>query len=439
MSGSPIADVRTEIRSLGPCKFPSPLGLSRAAGDLIPDYVPDDARVLVNVEVHKGGGDLSFEKAGPRATLYFDPAEVTAGIVTAGGLCPGINNVIRSLVYELWHRYGTRHIWGFRYGLEGMIGTKAEPAQKLSPETVKHIHKMGGSVLGLSRGGVDLAAIVSEIAARKLDMLFLIGGDGTARAAHAISQEAFSRGLALSVVAIPKTIDNDVSYVDKTFGFDTAVEVARQAVDAAHTEALSARMGVGIVKLMGRDAGFIAASATLASHDVNYCFVPEVPCVLSGPSGFLEALGQRLVGHGHAVIVVAEGCAKQLLSDPVVRDASGNARYGGGSVDVGLYLRDAVSEYVAGRFGFSNVKYIDPSYMVRSVPAGASDAIFCDTLARGAVHAAMAGKTDLLMGRWHRVFTHVPLSLSTTSPKRIDPDGALWLSVIEATGQARYL
>jgi 6-phosphofructokinase 1 len=234
---------------------------------------------------------------------------------------------------------------------------------------------------------------------------------------------------------VPKTVDNDVAFVDKTFGFDTAVEMARSAIACAHAEALGAKMGVGIVKLMGRDSGFIAASATLASGDVNFCLVPECRFDMTGPKGLLVELEKRLLARGHAVIVVAEGCGASLVGSGAERDASGNVRYASAALDVGPRLRDSVVEYFEGRKLPVTVKYIDPSYMIRSVPENASDTIFCDGLAREAVHAGMAGKTDLVIGRWHRLFTHVPLVAATSTRKRIDSEGATWLAVTETTGQ----
>jgi 6-phosphofructokinase 1 len=426
------------VQKLGPCLVRSPLNLSTVTGDFIPDYTSDDARVLVDVEFREGESlsRKAFERAGARPKIFFDPKVTRAAIVTCGGLCPGLNNVVRSMVLELHHKYGVRDVIGFRYGFEGLNPAVGVAPVTLDPATVEDIHKHGGSVLGLSRGKQDIGVMVDTLVARGVSLLFCIGGDGTLRAAHAISDECLRRGLAIAVVGVPKTVDNDVAWVDKTFGFDTAVEIARQAIDGAHSEARGARNGVGIVKLMGRDAGFITASATLASEDVNFCLVPELPFDLEGPKGLLAVVERRLAARGHAVIAVAEGCAAHFADDGA-RDASGNARYASGGNDVGPMLRDAIAGYFKRRGVPSTVKYIDPSYMIRSGPANASDAIFCNELARNAVHAGMAGRTGVLVGRWHRRFTHVPLAHVTGQHKRIDPDGALWLSVLESTGQPR--
>ena len=425
-----------EIRSLGERTVPSPLGLSTRAGDEIADYVPDRARVLVQSEVLEGDevdASLRFEKAGPREHIYFEPGATRAAIVTCGGLCPGLNNVIRSMVLELHHKYRVSEVIGFRYGYQG-LGANAQPHVRLTPDYVRHIHTAGGSVLGTSRGAEPPSVMVDTLERAGVDVLFAIGGDGTLRGAHAIHEEIARRGLDIAVVGVPKTIDNDVAYVDKTFGFDTAVEVARLAIDGAHTEAVSAHNGIGLVKVMGRDAGFIAASATLASLEVNFCLIPEVHFDLEGPLGLFAALERRLSERAHALVVVAEGCAGTLGAGKGI-DESGNARYSGGEADAGVDLRDALSKHFkATKLGVT-IKYIDPSYMIRSVPANASDSIFCDLLARHAVHAGMAGKTDLVIGRWNGVFTHVPLSLVTAERKRVDPDGSLWLAVGETTGQ----
>ena len=429
-----------EVRTMGERKHPSPLGLSTTKDDYVADYVRDDARVALEVETFVGQtwNPLLLEKAGPRAFLHFNPAYTRAAIVSCGGLCPGINNVVRSMTMELHHKYGVKDIRGIRYGYEGLVANGGNEPIHLDPETVRDVHKHGGSFLGLSRGAQDPAKMVDRLAQLGVNILFAIGGDGTLRGAHAIAEEAIRRGAPLAVVGVPKTIDNDVPLVDKTFGFETAVEVSRLAIDAAHTEAYDARNGVAIVKLMGRDAGFIAANATIASAEVNFCLIPEAPFDLEGEYGLLPALEARLRSRGHALIVIAEGCIAQFAPAEGERDASGNLRYVSGALDVGPLLRDTISTWLKQRGLPSAVKYIDPSYMIRSVPANASDSIFCDNLARHAVHAGMAGKTDVMIGRWHHVFTHVPLSVVARQKKRVDTDGELWLSVTETTGQPPF-
>ena len=432
-------------KTLGERCIDSPLGLSSVRGEGNPAYVDDSARVLCDVEISPGkptpDASQSFEKASPRAKIFFDPKETRAAILTAGGLCPGINNVIRSLVLMLVHNYEIREVLGIRYGFAGLApsgeGGGLEP-RVLDHAAVETIHTRGGTILGTSRGQQDVSAMVDEIVRRRISCLFAIGGDGTMKGTHAIAEEVARRGLPIAVIGIPKTIDNDVAYVDKTFGFETAVAVARTAIDAAHTEARSLQNGIGLVKLMGREAGFIAAHATLASHDVNVCLVPEVRYDLDGPKGLLAFLEGRLEKRGHAVVVVAEGCGAHLVpDDEAPHDASGNVKLSSKELDVGAFLKKRIDGHFEKKGVTIALKYIDPSYMIRGVPANAVDAAFCDELARYAAHAAMAGRTDVMIGRLHRCFTHVPLPMALAEKKRIDPEGELWLAVTETTGQPK--
>jgi 6-phosphofructokinase 1 len=431
------------VRTLGERTIASPLRLSTKAGDEVPDFVPDDARILEQLELGAGAQidtSRSFEKAGPREKIFFEPKGTCVGIVTAGGICPGINNVIRTIVLQLFHRYGVSEVLGFRYGFAGLDPSSGLMPIPLTPDHVRHIHTRGGTLLGTSRGAHDPKVMLAMLEANGVDALIAIGGDGTMRGAHAIAEEAERQGKPIAVVGVPKTIDNDIAFVDKTFGFETAVSMARVAIDAAHTEALSALGGIGLVKLMGREAGFIAAHATLASHDVNVCLVPEVHFVLDGPNGLLAYLEKRISSRGHAVVVVAEGCGKTLVHPAdAPLDASGNVKFQDDSLDIGTHLKKAIADHFTEKKIPITLKYIDPSYMVRGVRAEANDAVFCDELARYAVHAAMAGKTDIMVGRWHRAFTHVPLPLALSEKKRIDPDKELWLAVIETTGQPRFV
>ena len=426
------------IQTLGECTRRSPLNLSTIPNDEIADFVDDRARVLMHVESLDGqevDTSLSFEKAGPREHIHFDPAQTRVAVVTCGGLCPGLNHVIRSIVLELHYTYRVKEVLGYRYGYEGLNRDRGVKPIRLGIDEVRNIHRQGGSFIGVSRGAEDPQVMVNTLEAHDVQILLTVGGDGTLKGAHAIHEEVARRGLDIAVVGVPKTIDNDVDFVDKTFGFDTAVELAQLAINGAHTEALSARNGIGLVKVMGRDSGFIAAAATLASLEVNFCLVPEVHFDLEGPNGLLLALERRLRDRGHAVIVAAEGCAKSLVSEQSERDASGNVRYADASADIGLYLKQALGRYFKQVGMPCTIKYIDPSYIIRSVPANAQDSVFCDILARHAVHAGMAGKTDLVIGRIHNVFTHVPLPLATARRKQIDPDSGFWLAVTETTGQ----
>ena len=414
-----------DITTLGEPLFDSPLS----------SHISDKARVLFNVVVDPDqppSEEFLFELAGPREKIFFDPKKTRAGIVTCGGLCPGLNNMIRSLVLELHHGYGVREILGFVDGYQGLDPWRGSEPIPLTPETVEDIHKEGGSILNTSRGPVDVSVAVDNLIRRKINILFVVGGDGTQRGGAAIYKEASQRGHALAVVGVPKTIDNDVAFVSRTFGYLTAVEEATKVIDCAHTEAHSVHNGISIVKIMGRHAGFIAAGATVASQDVNFTLVPEVPFVLDGEDGFLAALEKRVVDRAHAVVLVAEGAGQHLIAgDSGERDASGNIKL----KDIGQFMRDKIDTHFKAKGVPFAIRYIDPSYLVRSVPASAEDAVLCDFFARNAVHAAMAGKTGLVIGYQHGKFTHVPVELLTTKQKTLDLNSPAWLGVLASTGQ----
>ncbi len=414
-----------DITVLGEARYPSPL-----------DYhVSDKARVPCSVIVDPDAPpaeEIFFEVAGPREKLFFDPKKTRAGIVTCGGLCPGLNNVIRSLVLQLYHGYGVREILGFTNGYQGLDPWRGSEPIPLTPEFVEDIHKEGGTVLNTSRGPVDVSVAVDNLIRRKIDILFVVGGDGTQRGGAALFEEARSRGHALAVVGVPKTIDNDVAFVTRTFGYVTAVEEAAKAIACAHTEAHSVHNGISVVKIMGRHAGFIAAGATVASQDVNFTLVPEVPFVLDGEDGFLVALKERMLRRAHAVILVAEGAGQHLMAGGEEKyDASGNLK----SKDIGIFLRDRIESFFKAEGIPFALRYFDPSYMIRSVPACADDAVLCDFYARNAVHAAMAGKTGLVIGQHHGVFTHVPIELLARQKKQLDLNSPAWLGVLASTGQ----
>jgi 6-phosphofructokinase 1 len=430
--------MENEIETLGPRRIPSPVKLSNVADDLVPNYVDDDARVLVDptftIGREKSGPAPSFEIAGPRDTIYFDPSKVHAAIVTCGGLCPGINDVIRSIVMELWYWYGVRNITGIRYGYRGFLAEYHHQTVDLTPEVVSNIHTEGGTFLGSSRGGSKTSEIVDALERMNIRVLFTIGGDGTQKGALAIHQEAKSRGLKIAVVGIPKTIDNDISFTSKTFGLETAYTLAEKAMDAAHTEASNAYNGIGLVKLMGRDSGFIAANAALASQQANFVLIPEVRFELEGPNGFLEHLRKRLEKRHHALVCVAEGAGQNLFeSDPskLEKDASGNVK----RPDIGPFLSEKIKQYMNRIDMEFTLKYIDPSYIIRSAPSIPSDSIFCAILGQNAVHAAMAGKTGMIIASWNDRYTHVPIEAVIRERKTIDPDGMFWLHVVANTGQ----
>lgn len=424
-----------DVPRLGPCRIRNPLEGRR-------EHFADEAsRVLLHstvdeLEPYLAAGERppSFEAAGPRRELFFEPQGLRCGVVTCGGLCPGLNDVVRSLVMTLVYGYGVGQIDGFRYGYAG-LARGAPPPLALTPELVADSHKQGGTLLGSSRGPQDVTDMVNTLVERRIGILFAIGGDGTLRGASALSREVARRGLAISVVGIPKTIDNDLYWIERSFGFATAVEEATRAVAAAHTEARGAYNGVGLVKLMGRHSGFITAHAALANSDVNFCLVPEVPFSLTGEGGFLPALEARLRARHHAVVAVAEGAAQELLEcGPLGCDPSGNVRLG----DVGPFLRGEIGRFLEERGLEVTIRYIDPSYIIRSSPANALDAEYCLALGQYAVHAGMAGRTDMMVGRWNQRFTHVPLSAVTERRKQIEPRGDLWQHVLGATGQPSW-
>jgi len=426
-------DLDFGISDLGARSVRSPLAFSSAMGDSIANFVEDDDRIRWNSGGRADVDSGLLEKAGPRARIYFNPAHVHAGVVTCGGLCPGLNDVIRALVRCLWNRYGVRRVSGIRFGYKGLLPEYGLSVKALDPEIVDDIHKIGGTILGSSRGGGERTAeIVDAIERMNLNVLFAIGGDGTQKGALAISDELDRRGLKVSVIGIPKTIDNDLLFVDRSFGFETAVEKAADAVNAAHAEAHSSINGVGLVKLMGRDSGFIAVHTALATHEANFVLIPEVRFDLGGPDGLLAHLEKRLAARNHAVIVVAEGAAQELLAaDPDAVDASGNKRL----ADVGSWLRDAINAHFKAKGVEVNLKYIDPSYMIRSAPACPTDSVYCERLGNNAVHAAMAGKTRALIGMVNNEFVHLPTSIVVSRRNKVDPEGSLYRDAIDATGQ----
>lgn len=422
-----------QIQTLGPCLYPSPL---RHIGGFEAPFKTSEDRILFHnsfkEQENSEDRDLAFEEAGAQEKIYFDPGKTTVGIVTCGGLCPGLNDIIRGIVKQCFEQYGITRVLGFRYGYEGLVQSYGHTPIILRPESVAQAHNFGGTMLGSSRGHQDIGQMVETLEDMNIDILFVIGGDGSLRGAAEIAKECGRRGLKKAIVGIPKTIDNDIMYIDKSFGFETAFAEAVQALKCAYIESTGAVNGVGLVKLMGRDSGFIACYAALAGSNVDFVLIPEVKFKLDGARGLLEALRYRLAKRGNAVIVVAEG-AGQDLCDPehTGTDASGNKRYG----DIGLYLKDRINSFFKERRTEVNLKYIDPSYIVRSVPANAQDNVYCSRLAQAAVHAAIAGKTSMLVGRWHGAFVNLPLDLVIHGRRKVDSQGELWHAVLESTGQ----
>ena len=421
------------IESLGPAQYDSPLKSTAQHN------VEDSEKVLIYSHIdkiqqcnQKLGDNPAFELGGPREKLFFDPAQLNCGIVTCGGLCPGLNDVIRTITLTLTWQYKVRTVYGFRYGYAGLSSNAFEEPMILTPDHVDNIHTRGGSILASSRGPQDIDDMIDHLLKLKIGLLFIIGGDGTLRGAGELAEGIKKRNLKISVIGIPKTIDNDILGVERTFGFSTAVEESRTAILGAHEEAKGAWNGVGLVKLMGRDSGFIAAAATLANSDVNFCFLPEAPLTLDGENGFLRQLQKRLEAKHHAVIVVAEGLQLSDVNEKdSPRDASGNLVRD----DVGLLLKTKIQDHFK-KIGMPlSLKYIDPSYIIRSIPANAQDSILCLAYGQYAVHAGMAGKTNMVIGYWNQHFTHIPIKLATLRRNKVDPDSYLWQTVLSTTGQ----
>ncbi|MFC1883442.1 ATP-dependent 6-phosphofructokinase [Thermodesulfobacteriota bacterium] len=422
-----MTDMDFDISTLGTCRISTRMSGVR--------FIDDDERAIYHstlgeLTTHQtaGGVPLSFEMAGPREKIYYDPSKLRCGIVTCGGICPGLNDVIRAIVLSLFHHYGVKTVFGFQFGYEGLSSSGGHPPIELNPEEVEDIHQKGGTILGSSRGPQDVSDMVENLERMNVGILFTIGGDGTLRGAQAISEEIANRNLKISVIGIPKTIDNDISFMHKSFGFETAVAESRSAVYGAHVEAIGAKNGIGLVKLMGRHSGFIAANATLANSEVNFCLVPEVDFTLPA---FLEALRERLERRKHAVIVAAEGAGQNLMENRDEYDPSGNIKLN----DIGSFLKNRIELYLKEKGMSSTLKYIDPSYMIRSTPANPHDSVFCLLLGHNAVHAGMAGRTNMVVGYWNGEYTHVPIPLAVRERKQIDPKGRLWSSVLASTGQ----
>eukprot|EP01113_Clastostelium_recurvatum_P024891 TRINITY_DN2980_c0_g1_i4.p1 TRINITY_DN2980_c0_g1~~TRINITY_DN2980_c0_g1_i4.p1 ORF type:complete len:531 (+),score=102.57 TRINITY_DN2980_c0_g1_i4:47-1639(+) len=363
-----------------------------------------------------------FLRGGPRDTLFYAPKSVRAAIVTCGGICPGLNSVIRELVMCLHYCYEAECVFGVRYGYEGFYG---HDWMDLTPDLVGSWSLLGGTQLGTSRGGFDLPRIVDGIIAHNVNQVYILGGDGTHRGAHAIFEEVKKRKLKIAVVGIPKTIDNDIPLIDKSFGFDTAVQKAVDAIRSAHVEVKSCTNGLGLVLLMGRASGFIALEATLSSSEANACLIPEVQFKLPA---FLAYMEKRIQGRGHAVVVVAEGAGLELMLDNSVepsKDKSGNPIL----PEIGVFLKNAIKDHFKQKKIEINLKYIDPSYMIRSVPANAADNSYSLLLAHNAVHGAMAGFSGFTMGLVNTHYCYIPLDKVVTT-RKVDPLGRQWQRVI---------
>jgi 6-phosphofructokinase 1 len=426
------------IDTLGPARITSPLAPLLDARRTTEHYVDAGDRVLLDdtaagirargVEPEELPG---LEPCGPRRQIYFDPSKTRAGIVTCGGLCPGLNDVISGLVRTLTYHYGVRRVVGFRNGYRGFVSSYGHDVVELSPESVRDIPVDGGTFLGTSRGPQDPEEIVDCLEQMHLNVLFVIGGDGTMRGAMEIARVVGERGLRIAVVGIPKTIDNDIPFIDQSFGFQTAFSQASEAIRSVTVEAKSTPGGVGLVKLMGRHSGFIACYASLVRSDADAVLIPEVPFELDGETGLLHHLRRRVSQRGHAVVVVAEGAGQEMLPPVGRTDASGNAKLS----DVGPWLKERIADSFAEAGMETTVRYVDPSYIIRSVPANPYDSVYTVRLSQAAVHAAMSGRTAMVVGRVRRRFVHIPMSLAVSRRNQVDPHGDLWMAVLESTGQ----
>jgi 6-phosphofructokinase 1 len=424
--------VDTTIPVLGTAKIPSPLPYAHFTEGLLPFFL--DCEYL-NELTGKDPVATWFEPAGPREKMYFDSSKTKCAIVTCGGLCPGINDVIRAIVMEACHNYKVPAVLGIQYGLEGFIPRYGHEVVELTPKSVSDIHQFGGTMLGSSRGPQSPEEIVDALERLNVNVLFVIGGDGSMKAMNSINEEVRKRNLRISVIGIPKTIDNDINFITQSFGFETAVFKATEAIMCAHVEALGTRNGIGIVKLMGRESGFIAAQSTLALKEVNFVLIPEVPFTMMDEEGILPALELRLRQRKHAVIVVAEGAGQDLLRVSGQKDASGNPVLG----DIGEFLRKEIKKYLDVKGLEHSIKYIDPSYIIRSIPANANDRVYCGFLGQNAVHAAMSGRTGMVVAKLMDRYVHLPIDLVIKKRQKVNPNSWFWRSVLESTGQMDYV
>ncbi len=415
-----------KVKRLGSATLPSPLDDVSFESDSSSVVYEKDVD-KIKVELESTGTLQAFEKAGPREKIYHDPSWTKAAILTAGGLCPGLNDVIKGLTRTLMVRYKVPIVYGIRYGYQGLNPQYSHEPIMLTPDMVDDIHESGGTILGSSRGRIDESVMVDTLERMNINMVFCIGGDGTLRCAHDVAKEIEKRKLNISIICIPKTIDNDISFMDQTFGFETAVYATNSVITAAHNEAKGAPNGIGLVHVMGRDSGFIAAYASLANTHINYCFVPEEEFSMDE---FFVSLEKRLLSRRHAVVIAAEGAGQHLFTEESTkRDKSGNKLHN----NIGVYLKQEINEWAKKKGIEINVKYFDPSYMIRSLPAHGTDAVFCQLLSMNAVHAAFAGCTDMVIGHWHDSFTHVPIAMATSERKKIDLLSSLWTSVKSVT------
>jgi 6-phosphofructokinase 1 len=407
--------------------FESPVKMGKAEIELVM-YDPrpqEDLKSEFPVSLNK----LLLQLANTRKDLHFNPSEVTVGIVTCGGLCPGLNDVVRSLTLCSIGSFQVKKVIGFRFGFWGLSSAGRGTAIELTHQTVAQINRQGGTILGSSRGPQKPSEMVDTLEQMGVNILFTVGGDGTQKGASSVYAEVKKRGLDISVFGIPKTIDNDLSFSHRTFGFETAVEQAVVAIRAAYSEASSHRFGIGIVKLMGRHSGFIAAHASVASGASHLCLIPEQPVSIEVILSLLKA---RFETSSYCVITVAEGFGQDWAVGSDKRDASGNKVL----IDIGVILKDKIDKFMKSQkelYPEYTIKYIDPSYMIRACAPNSSDAGFCTNLSTFAVHEAMAGHTNCIIAQRYSNFILVPIRAATSIQRRVDTTGNLWRQVRETT------
>mmetsp|Transcript_20291 Transcript_20291/g.48093 ORF Transcript_20291/g.48093 Transcript_20291/m.48093 type:complete len:415 (+) Transcript_20291:167-1411(+) len=360
-------------------------------------------------------------RANAARQLFWEPNKVKAAVVTCGGLCPGLNSIIRGVTKCLWNEYGVREILGITAGYNGLSDPETHPPVKLTEEMVRDIHMKGGSIIKAARGGFDAEKICDNLQRLGITVLFLVGGDGTQFAGHLLYEAARKRRLAVSIVGIPKSIDNDVVLFDRTFGFDTAVAKASEVIRNALVEASSCDRGVGIVKLMGRDSGFVAMHAATAADVVDLCMIPEVKVDMKD---VIEHVDATLAKKKYMVIAVAEGAGQELVSTGK-QDDTGHTVYG----DIGVFLKDTLNKHLKASGG--RTFYIDPSYIIRSVPITPNDHIYCVRLANDAVHTAMRGYTGVCVGAMHNVVCMLPSRLIASGKKKVRPHSSSWQGCVQ--------
>ena len=386
-------------------------------------FVEEDTLIKTNIiKTTDSDEENYFVRAGPRKEIAWDPIHTKVAIVTCGGLCPGLNTVIRELYITLHHKYGVKFVYGVKNGYKGFY---SDNLVRLDDDIIRDIHHKGGSILGTSRGGTDVKKIVDSIAHRGISHLYAIGGNGTQKGLFEINKEIKKRGLCVSVVGIPKTIDNDLCIIDKSFGFDTSVQEAQRAIQAAKVEIEAFNNAVGIVKVMGRNSGFIAMYSSLASKDVDCCLIPEIPFDIEYDHGVLHYIKECLHKKDKILIVVSEGAGQHYINDPVNKNLN----------DFGIWLCEVVRSNVPNVC----IKYIDPTYTIRAITPNASDSIYCTILAQSAVHGAFCGYTNFIVGPVNGKHAYIPLQMAIHETNTVSEDDRMWFRLISANGQPSFV